>query len=86
VIATPSTATPAFRFGEKSDPLAMYAQDVFTVPANLTGNPGISVPMGEVDRDGVRLPVGIQFVAPHFGEERLFTIGSAVTGEEYTKK
>ncbi|XKT75170.1 MAG: Asp-tRNA(Asn)/Glu-tRNA(Gln) amidotransferase subunit GatA [Patescibacteria group bacterium UBA2103] len=85
VIATPSTATPAFSFGEKSDPLAMYAQDIFTVPANLTGNPGISVPMGEVERDGVSLPVGIQFVAPHFGEERLFTIGSAVTGEEYTK-
>ncbi len=85
VLATPSTATPAFKFGEKSDPLAMYAQDIFTVPANLTGNPGISVPMGEVDRDGTKLPVGIQFVAPHFGEERLFTIGSDVTGEEYTK-
>lgn len=86
VIATPSTATPAFKFGEKSDPLAMYAQDIFTAFANLTGNPGISVPMGEVERDGVDLPVGIQFIAPHFGEERLFTIGSAVTGEEYTKK
>ena len=85
VIATPSTATPAFKFGEKSDPLAMYAQDIFTVPANLTGNPGISVPMGDVERDGVMLPVGIQFVAPHFGEERLFTIGAEVTGEEYTK-
>lgn len=84
VIATPSTATPAFKFGEKSNPLAMYAQDIFTVPANLTGNPGISVPMGEVARDGVNLPVGIQFVAPHFAEERLFTIASVVTGEEYT--
>jgi aspartyl-tRNA(Asn)/glutamyl-tRNA(Gln) amidotransferase subunit A len=86
VMATPSTATPAFKFGEKSDPLAMYAQDIFTVPANLTGNPGISVPMGEVERDGVMLPIGIQFVAPHFGEERLFTIASEVTGEEYTKE
>lgn len=86
IIATPSTATPAFTFGEKSDPLAMYAQDIFTVPANLTGNPGISVPMGEVERDGVKLPVGIQFMAPHFGEERLFTIAAEVTGEEYTKE
>lgn len=85
VLATPSTAGPAFKFGAKSDPLAMYAQDIFTVPANLTGNPGISVPMGEVERDGVQLPVGIQFIAPHFGEERLFTIASEVTGEEYTK-
>lgn len=81
VLVTPSTATPAFKFGEKSDPLAMYAQDVFTVPANLTGNPGISVPMGDVDREGVKVPVGIQFVAPHFGEERLFTIASVITGE-----
>lgn len=86
VIATPSTTSPAFQFGEMSDPLAMYAQDLFTVPANLTGNPGISVPMGVVPRDGVELPVGIQFMAPHFGESRLFTIGKEVTGEEYTKE
>lgn len=86
VLATPSTATPAFKFGEKSDPLAMYAQDIFTVPANLTGNPGISVPMGTVEREGKNLPVGIQFVAPHFREDVLFTIGKAVTGEEYTGK
>lgn len=81
VIVTPSTATPAFEFGSKSDPLAMYAQDIFTVTANLTGNPGISVPMGTVEREGVSLPIGIQFIAPHFGEARLFTIGKAVTGE-----
>lgn len=81
VLVTPSTATPAFEFGAKSDPLAMYAQDIFTVTANLTGHPGISVPMGIVSRDGVELSVGMQFIAPHFGESRLFTIGKAVTGE-----
>lgn len=86
VIATPSTPTPAFSFGEKSDPLAMYAQDIFTVPANLTGNPGISVPMGTVSREGKDLPIGIQFIAPHFREDLLFTIGKAITGEEYTGK
>ena len=41
----------------------MYAGDIFTVPVNLTGVPAISIPMGTVERDGVQLPVGIQFVA-----------------------
>lgn len=87
VIAMPTTPTPAFKIGEKAnDPLSLYLEDVFTVFANLTGNPGISVPMGTVEREGKELPVGIQFVAPHFREDLLFTIGKAVTGEEYTGK
>lgn len=72
-IATPTSPTPAFALGAKSDPLEMYLADIFTVPANLAGVPAISVPSGTT-ADG--LPVGIQFIAPHFSEDRLFEIGS----------
>lgn len=78
VIATPTTPSPAFKIGSKADPLSMYAEDIFTVPANLTGLPAISVPMGEVLRDGVSLPVGIQFTAPLRHEASLFSLGEAV--------
>lgn len=81
VIATPTAPTPAFKIGEKTDPLAMYLADIFTVPANLTGAPAISVPAGAVDRDGQTLPVGIQFIGPHAGEDRLFDIGARFCGE-----
>lgn len=81
VIAFPTTPSPAFRFGEKADPVSMYLEDVFTVTANLTGMPAISVPMGAVDRDGVMLPAGIHFTAPMGADDLLFTIGAAVTGE-----
>lgn len=82
VIAFPTTPSPAFKFGEKSaDPVSMYLEDVFTVTANLTGMPAISVPMGKVPRDGIELPVGIHFTAPHGDEAVLFKIGAAVTGE-----
>ena len=77
-IATPTTPSPAFTFGSKSDPLAMYAEDIFTVPINLAGVPGISVPMGNVTRDGSVLPTGFQIIAPHRGEETLFTIGEDI--------
>ncbi len=81
VIATPTAPTPAFKLGEKNtDPLKMYLEDVFTVPANIAGIPGISVPAGTVERDGVPLPVGVQFVANHFHEAHLFAIGKAVEG------
>lgn len=80
VIATPTTPTPAFKLGEKSnDPLAMYLADVFTVPANLIGIPALSVPYGTVDRDGKKLPLGLQFMAPHFEESRLFKVGKDVS-------
>lgn len=81
VIAFPTTPSPAFKFGEKSDPVAMYLEDVFTVTANLTGMPAISVPMGTVEREGSTLPVGIHFTAPKAGEARLFKAGALVTGE-----
>ncbi len=74
-IATPTMPTVAFGIGEKSDPLSMYLADIFTVTANLTGNPAISVPCGSVVRDGRALPVGIQFTAAHTDEQSLFTVG-----------
>lgn len=81
VVAFPTTPSPAFRFGEKSDPVAMYLEDIFTVTADLTGMPAISVPMGDVVRDGVSLPTGIHFTAPKGAEDHLFRIGAEVTGE-----
>ena len=86
VIAFPTTPSPAFVFGGKSDPVSMYLEDVFTVTANLTGMPAISVPMGFVTRPStglgatgsVNLPVGIHFTAPHQAENLLFAIGGAV--------
>jgi aspartyl-tRNA(Asn)/glutamyl-tRNA(Gln) amidotransferase subunit A len=81
-IAFPTTPSPAFKFGEKiDDPVSMYLEDVFTVTANLTGMPAISVPMGTVEREGSMLPTGIHFTAPKGNEGLLFKIGTAVTGE-----
>lgn len=79
VIATPTAPSPAWKIGAKiSDPLAMYLEDIFTVPANIAGLPGLSVPAGRVVRDGVTLPVGIQFMAAPFHEDMLFTAGKSV--------
>ncbi len=78
-IATPTCPAPAFKLGSKtSDPLLMYIEDIFSVPANLAGVPAISVPMGTVVRDGVELPVGLQLLAPHRAEETLFTIAADI--------
>lgn len=81
VIAFPTTPSPAFRFGEKSDPVSMYLEDVFTVTADLTGMPALSVPMAMVERDGVSLPVGMHLTAPLGADDLLFTLGAQVTGE-----
>ena len=78
VIAFPTTLSPAFKFGEKSDPLSMYLEDIFTVTANLTGMPAISIPMGTTEKKGKKLPIGIHFTAPHGAEDLLFAIGNAV--------
>lgn len=77
-VITPTAPTPAFKIGEKEDPLALYRQDIFTVPVNLTGVPAMSLPMGKVAREGVELPVGVQYIAPHGAETRLFNIGKRV--------
>jgi aspartyl-tRNA(Asn)/glutamyl-tRNA(Gln) amidotransferase subunit A len=77
VIATPSAPTTAFRLGEKlDDPLQMYLNDVTTIPVNLAGVPGISIPSGLAAEDG--LPVGIQFVAPAREDARLYRVGAAL--------
>ena len=76
LILTPTTTGPAFKIGEKvNDPVKMYLEDVFTAPANMTGLPAISIPAGFVAEGGVNLPVGIQFIAPHFAEDSLFQVG-----------
>jgi aspartyl-tRNA(Asn)/glutamyl-tRNA(Gln) amidotransferase subunit A len=75
-IITPTTPGPAFKIGERvNNPLAMYLEDIFTVPANIVGIPAISIPSGFVEEDGVSLPLGLQIVAPHDCEDRLFEIG-----------
>jgi aspartyl-tRNA(Asn)/glutamyl-tRNA(Gln) amidotransferase subunit A len=78
VVATPTTPTPAFRLGEKTDdPLQMYLADIFTVSANLAGVPAISVPGGFVERNGDRLPVGFQLAARSFDEATLLRAADA---------
>ncbi|WAC06860.1 MAG: Asp-tRNA(Asn)/Glu-tRNA(Gln) amidotransferase subunit GatA [Thermodesulfobacteriota bacterium] len=69
VIVTPTTPTPAFKIGEKvDDPLQMYLSDIFTIPANLAGNPGISVPCGLT---GNGLPIGLQVISGPFEEGKV---------------
>ena len=77
VIATPTAPTTAFKLGEKiDDPLSMYLNDLTTIPANLAGVPGISLPVGLAPEDG--LPVGIQFLAPAREDARLYRVGAAL--------
>jgi len=72
VIATPTAPTPAFKIGEKiSDPLTMYLSDIFTVSANLAGVPALSLPCGIVEREGKKLPVGLQLIGKHFDESTI---------------
>ena len=74
-IAAPVAPTTAFRIGEHSDdPLAMYLEDVFTLPANLAGVPGLAFPVGF---DGQGLPVGMQLMGAHFKEEVLLKTAHA---------
>ncbi|MBU0515817.1 MAG: Asp-tRNA(Asn)/Glu-tRNA(Gln) amidotransferase subunit GatA, partial [Proteobacteria bacterium] len=75
ILVTPTAPTPAFKIGEKTDdPVQMYLSDVCTLPINLAGIPGLSVPAG-LSSDG--LPIGVQFLGPHFAEERLLNVGHA---------
>ncbi len=72
LLVTPTCPSPAFKPGEKADPVSMYLSDIFTVPANIAGVPAISIPNGKTEAG---LPLDIQFIAPHFGENLLFEIG-----------
>lgn len=75
IIITPTTPGPAFKIGEKiNDPLAMYLEDIFTVPINLVGVPAISIPAGFKEENGHKLPLGIQLTANNFDEEKMFEI------------
>ncbi len=77
VVATPTTPTPAFKLGEKtSDPLQMYLNDIFTVSANLTGLPAISVPCG-FSAGAERLPIGLQLTGRAFDEATLLRAADA---------
>jgi aspartyl-tRNA(Asn)/glutamyl-tRNA(Gln) amidotransferase subunit A len=77
ILVSPTAPTTAFRLGEKlDDPLAMYLNDIATIPANLAGTPGLSLPSGLADEDG--LPAGIQLLAPAQRDERLFNAGAAL--------
>ncbi len=72
LIAGPTSPTPAFRLGDKTDdPVTMYLNDIYTIGANLAGLPGLSVPCGLVDG----LPVGLHLVGPHFAEQSLLRCG-----------
>jgi aspartyl-tRNA(Asn)/glutamyl-tRNA(Gln) amidotransferase subunit A len=74
VLVSPTAPTTAFKFGDKvDDPLAMYLNDIATIPANLAGIPGMSLPNGLADEDG--LPVGIQLLAPAREDARLYQVG-----------
>jgi aspartyl-tRNA(Asn)/glutamyl-tRNA(Gln) amidotransferase subunit A len=75
-IVTPTTPTPAFKLGEKTDdPLAMYLADIYTVVGDLVGVPGISVPCGET-KSG--LPIGVQILGKHFDESTMLRLAHAV--------
>jgi aspartyl-tRNA(Asn)/glutamyl-tRNA(Gln) amidotransferase subunit A len=77
VLLSPTAPTTAFRLGEKlDDPLAMYLNDLATIPANLAGVPGISVPSGLADEDG--LPTGVQVLAPATADDRVYLVGAAL--------
>jgi aspartyl-tRNA(Asn)/glutamyl-tRNA(Gln) amidotransferase subunit A len=77
VLVSPTAPTTAFRLGDKlDDPLAMYLNDVATIPANLAGIPGMSLPSGLADEDG--LPAGFQLLAPALADDRLYRVGAAL--------
>jgi aspartyl-tRNA(Asn)/glutamyl-tRNA(Gln) amidotransferase subunit A len=77
-LISPTSPVPAFKIGERmADPLQMYLADIFTIAANLAGICGISIPCGDVEVDGKKLPVGLQIMAPSFEEARLLRIARA---------
>ena len=77
VLVSPAAPTTAFKLGEKlEDPLAMYLNDVTTIPANLAGVPGMGLPMGLAPEDG--LPTGIQIMAPAHEDARIYTVGATL--------
>jgi len=79
VIITPTTPGPAFKIGEKiNDPVALYLEDIFTVPANLAGIPAISIPCGFKEVNGKKLPLGLQLLAAPGKEYLLFQVAKEI--------
>ena len=77
VLISPTAPTTAFRIGEKvDDPLAMYLNDIATIPVNLAGNAAMSLPIGLAPEDS--LPVGLQIMAPPMADDRLYRVGGAL--------
>ena len=77
VLVSPTAPTTAFKLGEKlDDPVAMYLNDLATIPANLSGVPGISIPSGLAEEDG--LPTGFQVLAPALADDRVYRVGAAL--------
>jgi len=77
VLISPTAPTTAFRIGDKiDDPIAMYLNDVATIPVNLAGNCAMSLPIGLAPEDG--LPVGLQIMAPAKADDRLYNAGAAL--------
>jgi aspartyl-tRNA(Asn)/glutamyl-tRNA(Gln) amidotransferase subunit A len=77
VLVSPTAPTTAFKLGEKlDDPLAMYLNDVATIPVNMAGIGGMSLPSGLADEDG--LPVGFQIMSPVMKDERMYSVGAAL--------
>jgi aspartyl-tRNA(Asn)/glutamyl-tRNA(Gln) amidotransferase subunit A len=77
-ILTPVTPTPAFKLGEKvDDPVSMYLSDIFTLPVNIAGLPGASVPCGFVEVEGKQLPIGLQVLAKPFDEATMLRVAHA---------
>ena len=77
VLVSPTAPTTAFKIGEKlDDPLAMYLNDIATIPVNLAGNCAMSLPIGLASEDG--LPVGLQIIAPAMADALLYQVGSAL--------
>ena len=75
VILTPTTPEPAWKLGSRTnDPLKMYLADLYTVPANLAGLPALSVPMGYLEDQGEKLPVGIQLMGNKWSDQKLLNI------------
>ena len=77
VLISPVTPTTAFKIGEKSnDPVAMYLSDIATIPVNMAGIGGMSLPVGLADEDG--LPVGLQIMAPVMQDDRFYRVGGTL--------